>query len=139
MSMTDPVADLLTRIRNAVGARHKSVSIPSSRLKAAIAEALKREGFIKDFSVMEDNKQGVLTILLKYGPEGELVINRIDRTSKPGRRVYAKADEIPRVLNGLGVAVLSTNRGVLSDRQAREAARRHLDAGVPSEVLFTTW
>ena len=130
--MTDPVADMLTRIRNAVRAGHKSVSMPSSGIKAAIAETLKREGFIKDFSVLEDNKQGVLTVLLKRGPEGEPVINRIDRVSKPGRRVYAGVADIPEVLNGLGVAVLSTNKGVLIDRQARQAR-------VGGEVLFTVW
>ena len=132
MSMTDPVADMLTRIRNAVQAGHRSVSVPSSGLKAAIAEVLKREGFIQDFSVMQDNKQGVLTVLLKYGPEGERVINRIDRTSRPGRRVHAGADEIPKVLDGLGVAVLSTNRGVMSDREARASH-------VGGEVLFTVY
>ncbi len=132
MSMTDPVADMITRIRNAVRARHRSVSVPSSQLKVAIADTLKREGYIEDFSVLQDNKQGVLTILLKRGAEDEPVINRIDRVSKPGRRVYAGVGEIPRVLNGLGVAVLSTNKGVMSDRQAREAR-------VGGEVLFTVW
>lgn len=117
---SDPVADMLTRIRNAVRVRHKQVSIPSSRLKVGIARVLENEGYIDGISVIDDVKQGILRIDLKYGPRGEDVIHHIQRASRAGRRVYRKVDDLPRVLDGLGIAIVSTNRGVLSDRVCRE-------------------
>lgn len=133
MVMTDPVADMLTRVRNAVRIERSDVSMPSSRLKVGLASALKREGFVKDYSVEKtDAVQPLLTVTLKYGPEGEKVINEIKRISKPGRRVYCGAKGLPRVLNGMGIAVVSTPKGVLSDREAR---REH----VGGEILCTIW
>ena len=117
---SDPIADLLTRIRNAVRVRHKQVSIPSSRMKVGIARVLQDEGYINGFDTVDDGRQGVLRIDLKYGPRGEDVIHKIDRVSKGGRRVYAGVDDLPRVLDGLGIAIISTNKGVLSDRTCRE-------------------
>ncbi len=117
---SDPIADMLTRIRNAARVRRKQVNIPSSKLKRGIAQVLKDEGYITDFDVIADDKQGVLRIGLKYGPLGEDVIHKIDRQSSPGRRVYRKVTDIPRVLDGLGVAILTTSRGVMSDNQCRE-------------------
>jgi small subunit ribosomal protein S8 len=119
MSMTDPVADMLTRIRNAVRIGARRVEMPSSKMKLGVAEVLKREGFINAFDFVESSPQNTLVIDLKYGPEGEKVIQRIERVSRPGCRRYVKADEIPEVLNGLGISVLSTNAGMLSDREAR--------------------
>ena len=117
---SDPVADMLTRIRNAVRVRSVEVKIPASNLKLGIAEVLKREGYIRDYDRIDDGRQGILRIQLKYGPAGEPLIREIKRQSKPGRRVYRGADDLPQVLNGLGVAVVSTSQGVLSDRQCRE-------------------
>lgn len=119
MVMTDPIADMLTRIRNANMVRHEKLEVPASKIKREIAEILKREGFIRDVEYIEDNKQGILRIFLKYGPNNERVITGLKRISKPGLRVYAKADEVPRVLNGLGIAIVSTSQGVLTDKEAR--------------------
>jgi small subunit ribosomal protein S8 len=130
--MTDPIADMLTRIRNAYRIGREKVDVPASRLKLGIAEALKREGYIADFSRYDDARQGVLRVYLKYGPRGEKVITDLKRVSKPSRRVYARADEIPVVRNGLGIAILTTPHGVLSDRECRK--RR-----VGGEVLCTVW
>lgn len=131
MSMTDPIADLFTRIRNGIQAEHLKVDIPNSRMKIRIVEILRDEGFIKDFKVAEDNKQGWLRIYLKY-KEGEPAIHGIKRISKPGRRVYVNRDKVPRVLNGLGVAIVSTSSGVITDGLCREK-------GVGGEVLGYIW
>jgi small subunit ribosomal protein S8 len=117
---SDPIADMLTRIRNAASVRHKQVSIPSSKLKVGIARVLEEEGYINGFTVIDDAKQGLLRVDLKYGPRGEDVIHRLQRVSRGGRRVYSRVDDLPRVLDGLGIAIVSTNRGVLSDRVCRE-------------------
>jgi len=130
--MTDPIADLLTRIRNATTVRHEQLEVPASKLKRDIVDILKREGYIRDYEYIEDDKQGVLRLFLKYSPNNERVITGIKRISKPGRRVYAKADELPRVLNGLGVAVVSTSKGVLTDKEAREQA-------VGGEIVAYIW
>jgi len=130
--MTDPIADMLTRIRNAVRIERPDVDMPSSKSKIGIAEVLRREGYIWDFDVVEQSPQNVLRIHLKYGPNGEQVIQRIKRESKPGRRVYAGVRELPDVLQGLGISILSTNKGVLSNREARKQ-------GVGGEVLCTVW
>ncbi|MBA2873132.1 small subunit ribosomal protein S8 [Anoxybacillus calidus] len=132
MVMTDPIADMLTRIRNANMVRHEKLEVPASKLKKEIAEILKREGFIRDVEYIEDNKQGILRIFLKYGPNNERVITGLKRISKPGLRVYAKANEVPRVLNGLGIAILSTSQGVLTDKEARQK-------GTGGEVLAYVW
>ena len=120
MSLTDPVADMLTRIRNASSARHEKCLVPRSRLKVRIAEVLKEEGFIKDFLVHEEGPQGAITILLKYSADREPAISDIKRVSKPGLRRYVPNDSIPRILNGMGIAILSTSKGVLVDREARK-------------------
>ncbi len=130
--MTDPIADLLTRIRNALRIERPSVDIPSSKLKVAIAEALQREGYIWDFEVIEQAPQNVLRINLKYGPNGERVIQEIKRVSKPGRRHYVAVSDVPEVLDGLGISVLSTNQGVLSNREARSK-------NVGGEILCSVW
>ena len=130
--MTDPVADMLTRIRNAVAIERPSVDIPTSKLKVGIAEVLQREGYIWDFEIVEDSPRNVLRLNLKYGPNGERVIQKIDRTSKPGRRVYTNAKRTPRVLDGLGISILSTNRGVLSNREAKKE-------NVGGEILCTVY
>ncbi|WP_082235758.1 30S ribosomal protein S8 [Halobacillus massiliensis] len=132
MTMTDPIADMLTRIRNANMVRHEKLELPASKVKKDIADILKREGFVRDYEFVEDNKQGVLRIFLKYGQDNERVITGVKRISKPGLRVYAKAEELPRVLNGLGVAVVSTSKGVLTDKEAREQA-------IGGEVLAYVW
>ncbi|MGP4077544.1 30S ribosomal protein S8 [Halobacillus sp. K22] len=132
MTMTDPIADMLTRIRNANMVRHEKLELPASNLKKEIADILKREGFVRDYEYVEDSKQGVLRIFLKYGQSNERVISGVKRISKPGLRVYAKADELPKVLNGLGVAVVSTSKGVLTDKEAREQA-------IGGEVLAYIW
>ena len=129
--VTDPIGDMLTRIRNAARAKHEKTVIPASKLKQAIAAVLKDEGYIKDFVLHEDNKQGEITVFLRYDG-GESVIKQVRRMSKPGIRVYVAKDEIPRVLNGLGIAILSTSKGVLVDREARKA-------GVGGELLCTVY
>jgi len=117
---SDPIADMLTRIRNAKDVRKREVRVPASNIKAGIAEVLKNEGYIRDYDRIDDGKQGVLRLSLKYGSAGESVIHEVSRASRPGCRVHCKTDEIPVVLNGMGIAVLSTSFGVLSDRQCRE-------------------
>ena len=119
MAMTDPIADFLTRIRNANMAKHESLEVPASKIKRSIAEILKNEGFIRDYEFIEDNKQGIIREFLKYGKNGERVISGIRRISKPGLRSYVKADAVPKVLNGLGIAILSTSEGVMTDKDAR--------------------
>jgi len=130
--MSDPIADMLTRIRNANTVRHETVEMPASKIKRQIAEILKSEGFIRDCEYIEDNKQGIIRIFLKYGPNNERVITGLKRISKPGLRVYTKASEIPRVLGGLGIAILSTSKGVMTDKQARQ-----LKTG--GEVICYVW
>ena len=130
--MTDPIADMLTRIRNAVKANHNKVSLPSSNEKKAIAQILLDEGFINGFNVEEDNKQGILTIDLKYTENGEKVISGLRRISKPGLRVYVKANEVPKVLNGLGTAIISTSKGLLTDKAARSE-------NIGGEVICYVW
>ena len=120
MSVTDPIADMLTRMRNALAQRMMSVVMPSSKVKLSIAEVLKREGFITDFEIIENDKQNDLKVIFKYGPEGEYVIQDIKRFSTPGCRRYRNVQELPVVLNGLGIAIVSTNQGVLSDRECRQ-------------------
>jgi small subunit ribosomal protein S8 len=133
MSFTDPIADMLTRIRNASSARHEKVLIPSSNLKVRIAEVLKQEGFIKDYVLHRDEaKQGAITVMLKYGPDREPAISDIKRVSKPGLRRYVSTDSIPRVLNGMGIAILSTSKGVMVDREARKQK-------VGGELICTVW
>lgn len=130
--MTDPIADMLTRIRNAVLVRKKDVSIPSSRMKVEIAKILKDEGYIKNFKVIDDNKQGILSILLKYGEDKTCSITGLRRVSRPGCRIFCTKDSIPKVLNGLGVVVISTSRGILTGRKCEEE-------GVGGEVLCEIW
>jgi small subunit ribosomal protein S8 len=132
MTMTDPVADMLTRVRNASIAYHDTTSMPSSKMKVNIAGILEQEGYIDGYSVEETEPQATLTIRMKYGPNRERVIAGIRRISKPGLRVYVKRDEIPRVLGGLGVAILSTNAGLMTDRSARRG-------GVGGEVIAYVW
>ena len=132
MVMTDPIADMLTRIRNANMVRHEKLEVPASKIKKEIAELLKREGFIRDVEYVEDSKQGIIRMFLKYGQNNERVITGLKRISKPGLRVYAKSNEVPRVLNGLGIAIISTSQGVLSDKEARAK-----QAG--GEVLAYVW
>ncbi len=132
MTMSDPIADMLTRVRNANMVRHEKLELPASNIKTQIADILKREGFIRDYEVIKDDKQGVLRMFLKYGAADERVITGLKRISKPGLRVYAKADELPRVLNGLGIAVVSTSKGILTDKEAREQA-------IGGEVLAYVW
>jgi small subunit ribosomal protein S8 len=129
---SDPIADFLTRIRNASRAEHEKVDIPSSKLKLRMAEILKDEGFIKNFRIIEDNKQGTLRVYLKYGSGTEKIISGIVRVSRPGRRVYVTKDRIPSILGGMGVAILSTSAGVMTDRQVR---KQHLGG----EVLAYVW
>ena len=131
MSMQDPIADMLTRIRNGNMKKHESVEVPASNMKKSLAQILLDEGYIKGFNVVEDNKQGMITIDLKY-VDDQRVISGLKRISKPGRRVYVRANDVPRVLDGLGIAVLSTSHGVLTDKQAREE-------GVGGEVLCYIW
>lgn len=132
MAMTDPIADLLTRIRNAGMAKHPKMDIPSSNVKVAIAEVLKDLGYIKNFKVINDDLQGVLRLYLKYDEQNTAVIHEITRVSKPGRRVYVGQDDIPRVKNGLGIAILSTSKGVMDDVAARET-------NLGGELLCTVW
>jgi len=119
MPVTDPVADMLTRIRNALRVRRAQVDVPGSKVKLGIASVLKEEGFIRDFRFIEDDRQGIIRLYLKYGRDGEEVIRGLKRVSRPGRRVYRKYDEIEKVLGGLGVAILSTSKGVMSDKKCR--------------------
>ena len=130
--MTDPIGDMLTRIRNASSARHEKCLVPKSSLKVRIAEVLKEEGFIKDFVVHQDGVQGAITILLKYSADREPAISEIKRVSKPGLRRYVPNDSIPRILNGMGIAILSTSNGVLVDREARKQK-------VGGELICTVW
>ena len=132
MVMTDPIADYLTRIRNANMAKHDSVEIPASNIKKSISEILKREGFIRDYEVADDNKQGVIKVFLKYGPNGEHVISGLKRISKPGLRNYVSAEDLPKVLNGLGIAIVSTSAGVITDKEARQK-------NVGGEVVAYVW
>ena len=130
--MTDPIADMLTRIRNANNAKHDSVDIPASNIKKQLAQILLDEGFVKGFDVIEDAKQGIIRVDLKYGTKKEKVISGIKRISKPGLRVYVKSDEVPRVLGGLGIAFISTSSGIITDKQARNKA-------VGGEVICYVW
>lgn len=132
MVMTDPIADMLTRIRNANSAKHESVDVPASNIKKSIAEILLGEGYIKGFDFIEDGKQGILRIELKYGENKIKVITGIKRISKPGLRVYANTQEIPRVLGGLGIAILSTSKGIITDKEARKNK-------VGGEVICYVW
>ena len=132
MAMSDPIADFLTRIRNANMAHHESVEIPASKIKHAIADILKDEGFIRDVEYIDDDKQGIIRVFLKYGKNGERVISGIKRISKPGLRSYVKADAVPKVLNGLGIAILSTSEGVMTDKDARAK-------NIGGEVLAYVW
>ena len=132
MQITDPVADMLTRIRNANSAKHDTVDVPASNLKKAIAQILLDEGYIKSFQVVDDGTQGVIRIALKYLPGKEKVITGLRRVSKPGLRVYAGADELPKVLRGLGIAIVSTSKGIMTDKKARAAH-------VGGEVLAFVW
>ena len=132
MAMTDPIADMLTRIRNANLVRHEVVEIPASNIKKQIAEILKREGFVRDAEFIEDNKQGIIRLFLKYGQNNERVITGLKRISKPGLRVYAKTNDVPKVLGGLGIAIISTSQGLVTDKEARKAK-------VGGEVVAYVW
>lgn len=132
MSMTDPVADFLTRIRNANMVRHASVEVPASNMKKSISAILKREGFIRDYDVIDDNKQGIIKVYLKYGKDKQRVITGLKKISKPGLRSYVSSDAVPKVLNGLGIAILSTSDGVITDKEARAK-----DVG--GEVIAYVW
>ena len=132
MLMTDPIADMLTRIRNALTARHEDVLVPASTVKKAVAQILLDEGYIKGFDYREDGVAKYIHIVLKYGPNKTRVITGLKRISKPGLRVYARKDQLPKVLNGLGIAVISTARGIMTDREARKQ-------GVGGEVLAYIW
>lgn len=130
--MTDPIADFLTRIRNGNMVMHETVEVPGSKIKMSIADIMKEEGYIKDYEYIEDGKQGIIRIYLKYGPNKQKVITGIKRISKPGLRVYVKKDEIPRVLGGLGTAVISTSQGLMTDKKARRE-------GLGGEVVCYIW
>lgn len=132
MSMNDPLADMLTRIRNANMVRHESVEMPSSNLKTHVAENLKKEGYINGFELIEDSKQGILKLSLKYAKNNERVITGLKRVSKPGCRVYVQSNKIPKVMSGLGISILSTSNGVLTDKEARQQ-------GVGGELLCEVW
>ncbi|EQK48776.1 MULTISPECIES: 30S ribosomal protein S8 [Clostridia] len=132
MTMTDPIADMLTRIRNANMVKHETVDVPASNMKKELARILLEEGFIRGYDVIEDGKQGIIRIQLKYGQIGERVITGLKRISKPGMRVYAAKEELPKVLNGLGISIISTSKGILTDKQAR-------NAGVGGEVICYVW
>ncbi|MBI3599782.1 MAG: 30S ribosomal protein S8 [Nitrospinae bacterium] len=132
MAMTDPIADMLTRIRNAIRVKHDKVNIPASKIKSEIAGILKEDGFIKNFKLIKDRKQGILRIYLKYENETESIIQGLKRVSKPGCRIYAAKDDVPMVLNGLGIAILSTNKGIMTDKVCREQK-------VGGEVLCYVW
>lgn len=130
--MTDPIADMLTRIRNSNNAKHKSVDVPASKIKKEISEILLKEGYIKNYEVIDDDKQGTIRIDLKYGENNEKVISGIKRISKPGLRVYVHCEDVPKVLGGLGIAVISTSKGILTDKEARKN-------GVGGEVICYVW
>ncbi len=132
MQITDPIADLLTRIRNASSSKHETVDVPASNIKKSIVEILNNEGYIKGYQVIEDGKQGVIRITLKYGPGNERVISGLKRVSKPGLRFYAGADELPKVLKGLGIAIVSTSKGIMTDKEARKE-------NIGGEVLAFVW
>ena len=132
MQITDPIADMLTRIRNANTAKHETVDIPASNMKKAVAEILNNEGYIKGYQIIEDGKQGVIRVALKYSANKEKVISGIKRVSKPGLRMYAPADELPRVLKGLGIAIISTSKGIMTDKEARKQ-------NIGGEVLAFVW
>ncbi len=132
MSMTDPIADMLTRIRNALMAKHDKVNIPMSKVKTDIAILLKEEGYIKNYKLIKDKKQGIVRVYLKYDNDNNNVINGIQRISKPGNRIYVSKNNIPKVLNGLGIALISTSRGLLSDRTCRKE-------GIGGEVIGHVW
>ena len=132
MTMTDPIADMLTRVRNANTVRHENVDVPASNIKKELARILLEEGFIKGYDVIEDGKQGLIRLQLKYGKNGEKVITGIKRISKPGMRVYADNHSVPKVLNGLGISVISTSKGIVTDKQAREL-------GIGGEVICYVW
>ena len=132
MKMTDPIADMLTRVRNASSVQHDTVDIPASNIKKEIARILLEEGYIKGYDVIEDGKQGLIRMQLKYGKNGEKVITGIKKISKPGMRVYADRNNVPRVLNGIGISVISTSKGIVTDKQAREL-------GVGGEVICYVW
>ena len=132
MTMTDPIADMLKRIRNANTVGHKTVDVPASNMKKSIAGILKEEGYITDFEVIDDNKQGVIRITMKYGADKERVISGLKKISKPGLKVYAKRNEVPKVLGGLGIAIISTSNGIISDKKARQL-------GVGGEVICYVW
>ena len=132
MHITDPIADMLTRIRNANASKHESVEIPASNMKKQIAQILVDEGYIKSYNIIDDGKQVIIKVLLKYGPNKSLVIRGIKRVSKPGLRIYVGSEEIPKVMRGLGVAIVSTSKGVMTDREARKA-------NVGGEVLAFVW
>lgn len=132
MTMTDPIADMLTRVRNANTAKHETVDVPASNIKKEIARILLEEGFVKGYDVIEDGKQGLIRLSLKYGKTGERVITGIKRISKPGMRVYADRDSIPKVLNGIGISIISTSKGIVTDKQAREQ-------GIGGEVICYVW
>lgn len=132
MQITDPIADLLTRIRNAGAAKHQTLTVPASNMKKAVVQILVDEGYLKEFKIIPDSKQDIIKIWLKYTPEKKKVISGIKRVSKPGLRVYVGADELPRVLNGLGVAIISTSKGIMTDKKARKQK-------VGGEVLAFVW
>jgi small subunit ribosomal protein S8 len=132
MSMSDPLADMITRIRNAGMVNFRTVDVPLSTLKVGVAKVLKDEGYIEDYQILKDTVQGTMRINLKYGANGEKVVTGLSRVSKPGKRIYVKADKIPKVLSGLGIAVLSTSQGIITDQQARQL-------GVGGEVLCNVW
>ena len=132
MNITDPIADMLTRIRNANSSKHKTVDIPSSKMKVAIAEILFREGYIKSFEEIDNENQGIIRVTLKYDEKGNRVIDGLKRISKPGLRIYAGKEELPKVLNGLGIAIISTSQGLKTDKEARQL-------GVGGEVLAYIW
>ena len=132
MLITDPIADMLTRIRNALVAKHDSVDVPASNMKLAIAEILLNEGYIKSYTVNDEGVEKMMTIVLKYGPNRQRVITGLKRISKPGLRVYARKDRLPKVLNGLGIAIISTSKRIMTDREARKE-------GVGGEVLAYIW
>ena len=132
MSMTDPIADMLTRMRNALVASYNTVDIPSSKLKIDIAKVLKSEGFIKNFKIIPDNRQGIMRVFFKYDEVGQPTLGGLKRISKPGCRIYAQGDRIPEVLSGYGINILSTSKGVMTDRQARKM-------GVGGEIICSVW